>query len=104
MAPPGGNRLEEPTPTEPLEPPPPPPPSPLRNAVGLAVPVLRAALYLIVYVLLQYAEIVAVTALARLVGGSLFGRGGIGSSSEIFLAFTVLTLPPQLVVTWLFVR
>jgi membrane protease YdiL (CAAX protease family) len=96
--------LEEPTPTEPLEPPPPPPPPPLRAALGLAVPVLRAALYLIVYVLIQYAEIVGMTALARLGGGGLFGPGGIGSSSEVFLAFTVLTLPPQLLITWLFVR
>ncbi|MFL6233219.1 MAG: CPBP family intramembrane glutamic endopeptidase, partial [Thermoanaerobaculia bacterium] len=86
----------------PLEPPPPVPP--LRAAVGLTVPVLRAALYLTVYVLIQYGEIVIMTALARLGGGSLFGRGGIGSSSEVFLAFTVLTLPPQLLVTWLFVR
>ena len=81
--------MEEPTPTppEPLEPPPPPPPlpppvPPVRAAFGLAVPVLRAALYLAVYVFLQYAEIVAVTALARLVGGGLFGRGGSGAPAR----------------------
>lgn len=105
--------MDEPTPPptpETLEPPPSPPvpssppPSPLRVALGLAVPVLRAVLYLIVYVFIQYAEIVAVTALARLAGGGLFRRGGLGSSSELFLAITVLTLPPQLLVTWLFVR
>jgi membrane protease YdiL (CAAX protease family) len=66
--------------------------------------VLRAALYLIVYIAIQYVEIVLVTALARLAAGDLFRRGGLGSSSELFLAFTVLTLPPQIVVTWLFVR
>lgn len=102
--------MEEPTPTPPtptpeeLPPPPPPPPSPVRAALGLAVPVLRAALYLIVYVFIQYAEIVVVTVLVRLAGEGLFGRGGLGSSSELLLAMTVITLPPQLAVTWLFVR
>jgi membrane protease YdiL (CAAX protease family) len=73
-------------------------------ALGLAVPALRAVLYLIVYVFIQYAEIVTVTGLARLVGGDFFRRGGLGSSSELFLGITVLTLPPVLLVTWLFVR
>ena len=87
------------------EPQPPIPPSPpARAVVGLAVPVLRAALYLAVYVFLQYAELKAVTALSYLVGGDLFRRGGLGGSSEVFLVFTVLTLPPQLMVTWLFAR
>jgi membrane protease YdiL (CAAX protease family) len=103
--------LEEPTPTppsEPVEPPLPPPPprrlSPLRAALCLAVPALRAALYLTVYVLIQLAEIWAMRALVQLVGDAAFRKGGIGSSSEILLAVTVLTIPPQLLVTWLFVR
>ncbi len=99
--------MEEPTPPpllKLLEPPPTPSPSPVRAALGLAVPVLRAVLYLIVYIFIQYAEIVAMTAFARLAGGDLFRRGGLGSSSELFLALTVLTLPPQIAVTWLFVR
>ncbi len=97
--------MEEPIPPPPSEPPkPPPPPSRTREILGLAVPVPRAALYLIVYFVLQTAEIVLITALAHLVGGDLFRRGGLGSSNELFLAFTVLTLPPQLAVTWLFVR
>jgi membrane protease YdiL (CAAX protease family) len=70
----------------------------------LLVPALRAALYLTVYVLIQYAEVLGMTALARLGGGELFRRGGLGSSSELFLVLTVLTLPPQIAVTWLFVR
>jgi membrane protease YdiL (CAAX protease family) len=73
-------------------------------ALGLAVPVLRAALYLIVYVLLQFLEILALRALSQVIGEDLFRKGGLASSSEVFLAFTVLTLPPQLLVTWLFVR
>lgn len=99
--------LEEPTPPpppEPLAPPSPSPPSALYRGMLLLVPVLRAALYLTVYVLIQYAEIVGMTALARLGGGELFRRGGLGSSTEIFLLLTVLTLPPQIAVTWLFVR
>ncbi len=100
--------MDEPIPPLTPEPPPPPPsrprPSPARTALGLAVPVLRAVLYLIIYVFIQYAEIVALTVFARLAGGSLFRRGGLGSSSELFLALTALTLPPQIAVTWLFVR
>jgi len=103
--------LEEPTPPPPPEPPQPPlvaeqpPARPSAHGVlRLLVPALRAALYLIVYAFIQYAEIVLMTALARLAAGDLFRRGGLGSSTEVFLAFTALTLPPQLVVTWLFVR
>jgi uncharacterized protein len=104
--------LEEPTPPPPpapLEPPsaaelPPPPPPRARGVLSLLVPVLRAALYLIVYIVIQYVEVLLVTAFARMAAGDLFRRGGLGSSSELFLAFTVLTLPPQIVVTWLFVR
>jgi hypothetical protein len=96
--------LEEPTPRQPSEPPEPPPPKPAFGVLGLLVPALRAALYLIVYFFIQYAEIVLMTALARLAAGDLFRRGGPGSASEIFLALTVLTLPPQIAVTWLFVR
>lgn len=96
--------MEETTLPPPPEPPKPPSPPPAHGFLGLLVPALRAALYLLVYVFIQYAEIVLVTALARLAAGDLFRRGGLGSSSELFLAFTVLTLPPQLAVTWLFVR
>ena len=98
--------MEEPTPppppSEPLKPPPPPPRA--RGVLALLVPALRAALYLIVYFFLQSAEVVLITVLARLAGGDLFRRGGLGSSNEVFLALTVLTLPPQIAVTWLFVR
>jgi uncharacterized protein len=66
--------------------------------------VLRAVLYLIVYFLVQFVVIVLITALAHLAGGDLFRNGGLGSSNEIFLAFAALTLPPQIAVTWLFVR
>jgi len=103
--------LEEPTPPpppEPLEPPPvaevPPPRPPAHGILGFLIPALRAALYLIVYIVIQYVEIVLMTALARLAADDLFRRGGLGVSNEIFLAFTGLTLPLQIVVTWLFVR
>ncbi len=89
--------LEEPTPTPPpepvepprpgeLPPPPPPPlePSPLRAAFGLAVPALRAALYLSVYVLIQLAEIWVMRALVQLVGDAAFRKGGIGAPARSF--------------------
>lgn len=95
--------MEETTLPPPPEPPKPSPP-PAHGFLGLLVPALRAALYLIVYIFIQSAEVVLITVLARLAAGDLFRRGGLGSSSEIFLALTVLTLPPQLAVTWLFVR
>ena len=100
--------MEAPTPPPPPEPPQPPPvaelPPPRPSAHGvlrLLVPALRAALYLIAYAFIQYAEIVLMTALARLAAGDLFRRGGLGSSNEAFLVLTVLTLPPQIAVTWL---
>ena len=97
--------MEEPTPPPPPEPPQPPPPPPrTRGVLGLLVPALRAALYLIVYLFLQSAEVVLITVLARLAAGDLFRRGGLGSSNEAFLVITVLTLPPQIAVTWLFAR
>ncbi|HEY4594910.1 MAG TPA: CPBP family intramembrane glutamic endopeptidase [Thermoanaerobaculia bacterium] len=96
--------MEEPILPPPSEPPQPPPPPPARGVLGLLVPALRAALYLIVYFILQTAVVVLVTVLARLAAEDLFRRGGLGSSNEVFLAFTVITLPPQLAVTWLFVR
>ena len=97
--------MKEPTPPPPPElPKPPSSPPPAHGFLGLLVPVLRAALYLIVYLFLQSAEVVLITVLARLAAGDLFRRGGLGSSNEAFLVLTVLTLPPQIAVTWLFTR
>jgi membrane protease YdiL (CAAX protease family) len=57
---------------------------------------LRAALYLIVYVVVQLAVTGAVRALAD--------EGGLWSANESFLALAALAIPPQLLITWLFVR
>jgi membrane protease YdiL (CAAX protease family) len=109
--PPPLNAVEPPVPAPPPEPPPqsPPPParrrSPARSALALLVPVLRAVLYLVAYIAVQIALTLPLRALAHSVhGGSLFRKGGFGTANEAFLVTVVLSIPLQILVTWLFVR
>jgi hypothetical protein len=67
-------------------------------------PLLRAGLYLAVYVLLQVAVVRALSLPAFLVGDRWFRAGGFASSNEVFLLAIVLSALPTLGVTWLFVR
>ncbi|HTG32732.1 MAG TPA: type II CAAX endopeptidase family protein [Thermoanaerobaculia bacterium] len=98
--------MEETTP-RPLEPSPPPPPvrSPARSALALFVPVLRAVLYLVAYIAVQIVITLPLRAFAHAVnGGGLFKPGGFGTANEAFLVTVVLSIPLQILVTWLFVR
>jgi membrane protease YdiL (CAAX protease family) len=103
--------LEEITP-QPLEPPPPPPPvppaparSPARSALYLFIPVLRGVLYLVAYIAVQIAVTLPLRAFAHSVdSGGLFKKGGFGTANEAFLVTVVLSIPFQILVTWLFVR
>jgi membrane protease YdiL (CAAX protease family) len=79
--------------------------SPARSALTLFVPVLRAALYLVAYVAVQIAVTLPLRAFAHAVdGGGLFKPGGFGTANEAFLVTVVLSIPIQILVTWLFVR
>jgi len=106
--------LEEPTPPSPprtpepaiLETPAPPPARRSRGRAALAriVPVLRALLYLAIYTVFQLLVLLALRALSYLASDSLFRKGGFATSSEGLLVVTALTVPPMLLVTWVFVR
>lgn len=85
---------------QPLEPTPAPPPS----QAAPWHPLLRAGLFLAVYVLLQVAVVRALSLPAFLLGERWFRAGGFASSNEIFLLAIVLSAPPTLGATWLFVR
>jgi membrane protease YdiL (CAAX protease family) len=92
-----------------LEEPTPPPPSPeprsrVRAALSLTVPVWRALLYLVAYVVVQLIVILALRAFSHLASDALFRRGGFATASEGFLVATALTIPFTLLVTWVFVR
>jgi membrane protease YdiL (CAAX protease family) len=79
--------------------------SPARSALDLLVPVLRAVLYLVAYVAVQIAVTLPLRALAHAMdGGGLFKKGGFGTANEAFLVTVVLSIPLQILVTWLFVR
>jgi len=73
------------------------------TALHLLVPALRAGLYLVVYVVVQF--LIA----RRVVGlvidhGSALRQAGFGGSVELSLLAILATIPPQIVITWLFVR
>jgi membrane protease YdiL (CAAX protease family) len=62
-------------------------------------------LYMVAYIAIQVVLTQALRALAYLVdSGGLFKKGGFGTSNEVFLVAVVLSIPLQILVTWLFVR
>jgi membrane protease YdiL (CAAX protease family) len=83
---------------------PPPAPSPARRGLDLLVPVLRAVLYLMAYIATQIAVVLPLRALGPLLDPRFFQKGGFGTSNEVFLVAVVLTVPLQILVTWLFAR
>jgi uncharacterized protein len=83
-----------------FQPAPPRPSSPL----GLLVPLLRAGLYLVAYVVVQVAVTFLLSSLPYLTASPIFRRGGFGSSVEFSLIAILIAIPPQILVTWLFVR
>ncbi len=74
------------------------------QAAPLLHPLLRAGLYLAVYVLLQIVVVRALSLPAFLVGDRWFRAGGFASSNEVFLLAIALSALPTVGVTWLFVR
>jgi len=74
-----------------------------RTAIRLLVPALRAGLYLVAYVVVQFAVALLVVYPA-LYGGAPARPGGFGGSVELSLLAVLATIPPQILVTWLFVR
>src|SRR4051794_12309773 len=73
------------------------------SPLALLVPALRAGLYLVVYVFVQFAVALLVVYPA-IHDGSALRPGGFDSSVELSLLAVLATIPPQLLVTWLFVR
>jgi membrane protease YdiL (CAAX protease family) len=67
-------------------------------------PLARAALYLAAYVFIQIGVVLALSLPALLLGERWFERGGFAGSNEIFLLAIVLSAPPVVGVTLLFVR
>lgn len=87
----------------------PPPPADLPRAAAepphpLWHPLARSVLYMVTYAVVQLAVIVLFSLADWALGGALSGEGGLAGSNEAFLLVTVLTAPPMLLVTWLFVR
>jgi len=79
--------------------------SPARSALALFVPVLRAVLYMVAYIVIQIVLAQSLSALAHSIGsGGLFKPGGFGTANEAFLVSVLLSIPLQILVTWLFVR
>ncbi|MEO6191540.1 MAG: CPBP family intramembrane glutamic endopeptidase [Thermoanaerobaculia bacterium] len=70
----------------------------------LSVPLLRALLFLISFILLQWGIGILLFSLPSLIGGPMFRPRGFGTSEEFVLAAFSLCLPPLVAVTWLFVR
>ena len=70
----------------------------------LTVPFLRALLFLIVFIALQWGVGLFLYSLPSLIGGPMFRPGGFGVSEEFVLMGFALCLPPLICVTWLFVR
>jgi membrane protease YdiL (CAAX protease family) len=90
---------------EPGSPPPAPPPeAAARPPRPLWHPLVRSILYMVAYTAVQAAVIFFFYILDTVLGGVLSGEGGLAGSNEAFLLATVLTAPPMLAVTWLFVR
>lgn len=67
-------------------------------------PLARSVLYMVAYAAVQLAVILLFSLLDWALGGALSAEGGLAGSNEAFLLATVLTAPPVLFVTWLFVR
>jgi uncharacterized protein len=67
-------------------------------------PLARSVLYMAAYAVVQFAIILLFSLLDWALGGALSAEGGLAGSNEAFLLVTVLTAPPMLFVTWLFVR
>lgn len=65
---------------------------------------MRAVLYMVAYVVIQVATVAFFSLLDWALGGILSQEGGLAGSNEAFLLATVLTVPPMLAATWLFVR
>ena len=81
-----------------------PPRRPGPRLLYATVPLLRVLLYLVVFVLFQGVLTFFLARLPYLVGGPLFRRGGFGFSEEFALLAFTLGIPPQILITWLFVR
>ena len=104
---PGDRALEDPSPlpytAEPppfptrVEPPPPPAPRPRFH------PLVRSALFLVAYLVVQVVIGVAIALFAQAAGGDLFKEGGLTSSSEIQLLGIVLAAPFVVAMTFVFV-
>ncbi len=94
--------ISEPNPEPPAVDPPP------REApwLRLLVPALRAGLYLVAYLFVQLAVALLVVYPAIHGGDPLrsAGSGGFGRSVELSLLAVLATIPPQILVTWLFAR
>ncbi len=67
-------------------------------------PLARSVLYMVAYTAVHLAVILLFLLLDWALGGILSAEGGLAGSNEAFLLETVLTAPPMLFVTWLFVR
>ncbi|HEY9420963.1 MAG TPA: type II CAAX endopeptidase family protein [Thermoanaerobaculia bacterium] len=76
----------------------------IENSRPLGHPLPRAVLYLVAYVAVEIAVIFVFSLLDWLLGGFLSQEGGLSGSNEAFLLATVMTAPPMLAATWLFVR
>jgi membrane protease YdiL (CAAX protease family) len=86
---------------------PPEPASPRRpgsRLLYLTAPLLRSLLYLVAFLLFQTPVLLLLGSLPYLIGGPFFQRGGFGVSEEFTLVAVVLTIPPVILMTWLFVR
>jgi membrane protease YdiL (CAAX protease family) len=81
-----------------------PPRSTVRQGVDLAVPVLRALLYLFAYFGTQIAVVLPLRAFGPLLDPSFFEKGGFGRADEVFLIAVILAWPLQILVTVLFAR
>jgi|SRR6185295_6636987 len=67
-------------------------------------PLVRSVLYLATYFLVQIAVVLAMSLPAFLLGGHWFQQGGLASSNEVFVLAIVLSAPPIVGMTLLFVR
>jgi membrane protease YdiL (CAAX protease family) len=73
------------------------------SPLDLLVPPLRAGLYLVAYVVVQFAVALLVVYPA-IHGGAALRPGGFGSSVELSLLAVLATIPLQILITWAFVR
>ncbi len=73
------------------------------SPLALLVPALRAGLYLVAYVVVQFVVALLVVYPAFR-SGAPSPPGAFGGSVELSLLAVLATIPPQILVTWLFVR